>query len=55
MILPETSTKATEADDEDDPDVFIDSGMGTSLESSAPRRDSMRRRRGRTSSQDDLG
>lgn len=46
VIIPE---KAAEADDEDeDVDDFLDSGIGTSLESSGPaRRESMRRRRGR--------
>lgn len=50
VVLPENVGKATEADDEDDDedaDVFIDSGLGTSMESSAGRRDSVRRRRGR--------
>lgn len=41
-------TKATEADDEDEEVDFVDSGLGTSMESSAARRDSVRRRRGRT-------
>ena len=53
VVLPEAASKATEADDEDedeDLDVFRDSGLGTSLESSASRRDSVRRRRGRTGS-----
>lgn len=37
--------KATEADDEDEDVDFIDSGLGTSMESSAARRDSIRRRK----------
>lgn len=47
--IPEAVGKAAEADDEDeDADTFLDSGLGTSMESSgAGRRDSMRRRRGR--------
>ena len=40
-------TKATEADDEDEDVDFVDSGLGTSMESSAARRDSVRRRRAR--------
>lgn len=55
VVLPEHASRATEADDEDedeDADVFIDSGIGTSLESSATRRDSVRKRRGRTGSGD---
>ncbi|CAK3918086.1 seipin homolog [Lecanosticta acicola] len=46
VMIPE---KAVEADDEDEEvDDFLDSGIGTSLESSGPaRRESMRRRRGR--------
>ena len=48
VVLPEAANKDTEADDEDeDADVFLDSGLGTSLDSSASRRDSVRRRRGR--------
>ena len=57
VVLPEASSKATEADDEDEDenaDVFLDSGLGTSMESSANRRDSVRRRRGRTREEDDL-
>ncbi|KAF2487587.1 putative adipose-regulatory protein-domain-containing protein [Neohortaea acidophila] len=54
LPLPENVGKATEADDEDDEDedadVFVDSGIGTSMESSAGRRDSVRRRRGRADS-----
>jgi seipin len=46
--VPETTSRAMEADDEDeDGDFFADSGLGTSLDSSATRRDSVRRRRGR--------
>lgn len=56
VILPEASSRAIEADDEDendeDADMLRDSGLGTSLESSAGRRDSIRRRRGRTKSQE---
>ncbi|KAK4570279.1 hypothetical protein LTR86_002359 [Recurvomyces mirabilis] len=50
--LPEYVSRATEADVEDedeDADFFLDSGLGTSLEGSGPRRgDSIKRRRGRT-------
>lgn len=42
-----TRTKATEADDEDEDVDFVDSGLGTSMESSAARRDSVRRRKAR--------
>lgn len=55
VVLPENTSRATEADDEDedeDADVFLDSGIGTSLESNASRRDSVRKRRGRTGSGD---
>lgn len=55
VVLPENKSRATEADDEEDDedaDVFIDSGIGTSMESSANRRDSVRKRRGRTGSGD---
>ncbi|KAF2717059.1 hypothetical protein K431DRAFT_288866 [Polychaeton citri CBS 116435] len=45
-LLPEAPSRAVEADDEDeDGDFFIDSGIGTSLESGSSRRDSIRRRR----------
>jgi hypothetical protein len=57
VVLPEASNRAIEADDEDedeDADVILDSGLGTSMESSAGRRDSVRRRRGRTKSQEDM-
>ncbi|KAK4902772.1 hypothetical protein LTR27_000711 [Elasticomyces elasticus] len=51
VVTPEHVVKASEADVEDedeDADFFLDSGMGTSMESSnTSRRDSMRRRRGR--------
>lgn len=51
MQVPESVRKAAEADDEDedeDADFVLDSGLGTSMESSGPgRRDSMLRRRGR--------
>ncbi|TKA61632.1 hypothetical protein B0A55_10753 [Friedmanniomyces simplex] len=52
VVVPEHEVKATQADAEDeedeDADFFLDSGLGTSMESSnAGRRDSMRRRRGR--------
>ncbi|KAK3679388.1 hypothetical protein LTR78_000949 [Recurvomyces mirabilis] len=51
-IVPEYVSRATEADVEDedeDADFLLDSGLGTSLESSGPRRaDSIKRRRGRT-------
>ena len=53
VVLPEASSRAIEADDEDedeDADLIRDSGLGTSMESSTGRRDSMRRRRGRTKS-----
>lgn len=51
--IPDTVAKAIEADDEDeDADFFLDSGLGTSMESSASRRDSVRRRRGRMSPSD---
>ncbi|KAK3703164.1 hypothetical protein LTR37_014641 [Vermiconidia calcicola] len=55
VLPPETGNRATEADDEDedeDADVFLDSGLGTSMESGPSRRDSIRRRRGRTRSED---
>lgn len=57
VILPEASSKAIEADDEDedeDADIILDSGLGTSMESSAGRRDSMRKRRGRTKLQEQM-
>ena len=55
VLLPESSTRATEADDEeDDPEMYRDSGLGTSLESGTNRRDSMRRRKGRTTPDDEL-
>jgi seipin len=55
FVLPEASNRAVEADDEDeDADTFLDSGIGTSLESSAARRDSMRKRRGRARPEDDV-
>lgn len=55
VVLPEAVSRATEADDEDeDADDFRDSGLGTSLESGASRRDSVRRRRGRLGSRDGL-
>ena len=57
VVLPEAPNRAIEADDEDedeDADIILDSGLGTSMESSAGRRDSMRKRRGRTKSQDEL-
>nr|POF03808.1 seipin [Quercus suber] len=51
MQVPEAVRRGAEADDEDedeDVDFFLDSGLGTSMESSGPaRRESMRRRRGR--------
>lgn len=55
MFVPgDGAVQAAEADDEDeDADFFLDSGLGTSLESSANRRESLRRRRGRTSSKDE--
>ncbi|KAK5169621.1 uncharacterized protein LTR77_005598 [Saxophila tyrrhenica] len=54
LIVPEAAIRAIEADDEDeDADVFLDSGIGTSMESSANRRDSMRKRRGRSRPDDD--
>lgn len=43
----EVPTKATEADDEDEDVDFVDSGLGTSMESSAAMRESVRRRRTR--------
>lgn len=50
VLLPDISTRATEADDEDEgADFVLDSGLGTSMESSASRRDSVRKRRGRLS------
>ncbi len=53
FVMPEATNRATEADDEDeDADVFLDSGIGTSLESSVSRRDSIRKRRGRARSGD---
>lgn len=57
VVLPENISKDPEADDEDedddeDDDVLIDSGLGTSMESSTGRRDSVRRRRGRVGSSD---
>lgn len=52
VLLPPTP-KAIEADDEDeDADFFLDSGLGTSMESSATRRESMRKRRSRVGSGD---
>ena len=54
MLPANVTTPAAEADDEDeDADYFLDSGLGTSMESSAGRRDSMRKRRGRPSLRDD--
>ncbi|KAK0886364.1 hypothetical protein LTR02_018189, partial [Friedmanniomyces endolithicus] len=52
VVVPEHEVKASQADAEDeedeDADFFLDSGLGTSMESgNASRRDSMRRRRGR--------
>jgi len=45
VVVPDTAVRAVEADDEDeDADFFLDSGLGTSMESSASRRDSVRRR-----------
>lgn len=41
----EGQTKATEADDEDEDVDFVDSGLGTGMESSTARRESVRRRR----------
>ncbi|WPH01921.1 Hypothetical protein R9X50_00477500 [Acrodontium crateriforme] len=47
-IPPYVQTPKADADDEEeDADIFLDSGLGTSMESSAARRDSIRRRRGR--------
>lgn len=57
VVLPEASSRAIEADDEDedeDADLLRDSGLGTSMESSTGRRDSVRRRRGRTQSQEEI-
>ena len=57
VVLPDRPNRGLEADDEDedeDVDVFLDSGLGTSMESSAARRDSVRKRRGRTRPDDDL-
>lgn len=45
--IPGTPGRAAEADDEDEDVDFFDSGLGTSMESGASRRDSVRRRRGR--------
>ena len=56
VILPAEGTMPPLlADDEDEgpDDGFVDSGLGTSLESGGGRRDSVRKRRGRTSSRDD--
>lgn len=54
VVLREAGSKGTEADDEDeDADVVLDSGLGTSLESGPTRSDSVRRRRGRTSPEDE--
>lgn len=48
FVPGDATVQAAEADDEDeDADFFEDSGLGTSMDSSANRRDSMRRRRGR--------
>ncbi|KAK0903074.1 hypothetical protein LTR02_007768 [Friedmanniomyces endolithicus] len=52
VVVPEHEVKASQADAEDeedeDADFFLDSGLGTSMESgNASRRDSIRRRRGR--------
>lgn len=51
--IAEAVPPATEADDEDDDDededYSLDSGLGTSMESSSSRRESIRRRRGRLS------
>lgn len=53
IFVPDVSTRATEADDEDEEaDFVLDSGLGTSMESSASRRDSVRKRRGRLSERD---
>lgn len=57
VVLPDRPNRGLEADDEEedeDADVFLDSGLGTSMESSAARRDSVRKRRGRTRPDDDL-
>ena len=54
LPLGDGMVQAAEADDEDeDADFFLDSGLGTSMESGASRRDSIRRRRGRPSSKDE--
>jgi hypothetical protein len=57
VVLPEASSRAIEADDEDedeDADLLPDSGLGTSMESSTGRRDSVRKRRGRAKSQEEI-
>lgn len=57
VVIPERPNRGLEADDEDeedeDADVFLDSGLGTSMESSLARRESLRRRRGRARSEDE--
>ena len=55
MLLQDVPAKGVDADDEDedeDADFFLDSGIGTSLDSSVSRRDSARKRRGRLGSRD---
>ncbi|KAK5125575.1 hypothetical protein LTR08_005203 [Meristemomyces frigidus] len=55
MPMPEDGLlQAAEADDEDeDADFFLDSGIGTSMESGANRRESIKRRRDRAGSKDE--
>lgn len=51
--IQDVPAKGVEADDEDeDADFFVDSGIGTSLESSGSRPGSVRKRRGRSSFRD---
>ena len=52
--LPEYMGTAAEADDEDeDADFFLDSGIGTSMDSNAARRASVRKRKGREGDRDE--
>ena len=53
FIVPEAN-RGVEADDEDEDADFFDSGIGTSMDSSATRKDSVRRRRGRKDGRDGL-
>jgi seipin len=57
VVVPERPNRGLEADDEDedeDADVFLDSGLGTSMESSVARRESLRRRRAKARSENEI-